>query len=178
MPKEGPKKAHQENRIAETSDPAPQVETPKRTAPTLEFLPVPYTDAEILVFADKIARLTVEKQNSEEQFEVVKLNFKHTLEALEAAIRDVTRKITKRAHYENVDCIYQLETPTTQEKTLIRRDTGEVVRVVPMDSRDYQDPLPAVMKPDQVDATDSFSLAAPDVKSAAAGDKEEKEPVQ
>jgi hypothetical protein len=145
--------------IHETEEP----EAPaKRTINTLEFLSVPYTDPELLRFAEAIARHTIEKEKQEEQFEVIKLDFKHKIESLDASIRDLTRKITKRAHYENVDCFYMLESPTEREKTLVRRDTGEVVRVVPMDPHDYQDPLPTVLaSTDPVDKTDSFSLAAP-----------------
>lgn len=158
--------------ITEVPPPA-EPDRQKRTAPALEFLPVPYTDSQILVMADSMARYSVEKQNLEEQFEVVKMDFKHKLEAIDASIRTLTRNITKRSHYENVDCIYVLEEPTHAEKTLVRMDTGEVVRVLPMDPRDYQDSLPAVMRAaDPVDTT-SFALEPPDDrKTAAAGDKE------
>jgi hypothetical protein len=154
----------QEVRTSDTKspDPTPAAVTPKRTSPAIEFLPVPYTDAEVIKFADSIGRYSNEKQQAEEQFEVIKLDFKHKLEALDATIRDITRKITKRQHYENVDCFYILEDPSPREKTLVRRDTAEVVRVVPMDRSDYQDRLPIAMRPeDPVDKTDSFTLSTP-----------------
>lgn len=169
------------NDRVQTPQPTPQkIGEGHRTETALEYLPVPYTDAEVLVMAEQMARFSSEKQALEEQFEVIKLDFKHKLEALEASLKSVTRKIQKRTHYENVDCIFILEMPTPHEKTLVRLDTADCVRVVPMDSRDYQDPLPMVLKtekaPDPVDRT-PFNLEAPaNGKAAAAADKEAGEP--
>lgn len=163
--------------------PAEAIGKDHRKEPALEYLPVAYTDAEVLVLADQMARFSSEKQALEEQFEVIKLDFKHKLEALEASLKSVTRKIQKRTHYENVDCIFILEMPTPNEKTLVRLDTGDLVRVVPMDSRDYQDPLPMVLKPeppaDPVDRT-PFNLEPPkpgNGQAAAANKETETRPV-
>jgi hypothetical protein len=152
--------------IVDTKGPHPpaHLEKTRRTAPALEFLPVPFTDAEILLMAETMARQSTEKQNIEEQFEVVKLDFKHQLENIDASLRSIYRKISKRSHYENVDCFYILEEPTRDEKTLVRRDTGEIVRVVPMAAHDYQDRLPAVMTTDAVDKADTLTLTAPENK--------------
>jgi len=157
------------------TDPPPPVAPTKRTAPTLEFLAVPFTDAEILTMAETMARLESERETLEEQFEVIKLDHKHKLEDFGQSIRALSRKIKSRHHYENVDCFYILEEPSPAEKTLVRRDTGEIVRVVPMQSHDFQDKLPLALKPDPVDTSSTFSLEAPaDGKAAAAGHQEEK----
>jgi len=137
---------------------------PRRTVPALEFLPVTYTGAEIIALAQAQARAEESKEQLCEQFEALKLKHKSELETVENSIRQIARKIRKNTHYENVDCIYILEDPTPREKTLIRLDTGEIVRVVPMDSRDYQDPLPTVLKPETpVVSNDCFTLAPPAV---------------
>ena len=162
--------AAQENRIAQTTEPATTDQKPQRTVPTLEFLPVPYTDAEILTRAEEMARYETERQTLEEQFEAIKLDFKSKLEALAGNIKKRSREIRVRSHYENVECVYVLERPSPHEKTLIRLDTGEIVRRIPMDARDYQDPLPAVLKSeDPIDRTEVFSLAPPANKEKTNG---------
>lgn len=139
----------------------------KRTSDTLEFLQVAYTKAELLTLADAMARADEERERLEEQLEVVKTDFKHKLEAVESTLKDLRRKYRRGNHWENVDCFYILEDPTPNEKTLVRRDTGELMRVVPMDPRDYQDPLPIAMKPEQpmtaADSPDRLVLESPSV---------------
>ncbi len=167
----------QESNVTERPDPTPPVEKAKRTTPTLEFLPVAYTDSEIVALADSLARYAADKERLEEQFECIKLDFKSKIEAVDNSVKSIGRKIRTRSHYENVDCFYMLEDPTPGEKTLVRRDTGEIVRVVPMDARDYQDPLPLAMKPDTTVDNTRFSLTpATDGKAAAASDTAEARP--
>ncbi len=124
-------------------------DTPKRHVDAIEFLPVMYTQGQLLEMGTRLARTTQEKQQAEEQFEAIKAGHKHTLEALDANARQLTRQINLGTHYENVDCLWILEMPTHHEKQLVRRDTGEIVRTVPMDRGDYQEVLiPAAIKSD------------------------------
>ena len=131
--------------ITATKDP----EKAKRTRDAIEFLPVPYTATELLDMGERLARAQQERETAEDQFEVLKTNHKHVIEGLEASIRSLYRKITQRSHWENVDCVWMLETPTPHEKQLIRKDTGEIVKTLPMEKNDFQIPLiPAALKPE------------------------------
>ena len=152
------------------NEPLPANVKPKRQVPTLEFLSVPYTDPEIVTKADEMARYEMEKQALEEQLEAIKLDFKSKIEALENNIKKRSREISKRSHYENVECVYVLESPRPSEKTLIRLDTGEQVRIIPMDTRDYQDPLPMALKSeDPIDRTELYKLSPPNKEEKTNG---------
>ena len=141
-------------------------ETPKRTSPTIEFLPVPYTNAQLLEMASRLARTSSERDQTIEQFEVLKTNHRHQVEAMDNSIRDLTRKIGRGHYWENIDCFWILESPTPHEKELVRTDTAEIVRVVPMEKHDFQEVLlPAALQreslvksPDPV-ASDDFKLS-------------------
>ena len=145
---------------------APEIK--KRTAPDLQFLPVAYTTQQLLDMAQQLARTSSERDQTQEQFEVLKKNHNHQTEALENSIRSLTRNIGRGHHYENVDCFWILEEPTQHEKTLVRKDTGEIVRVLPMEKFDYQEVLlPAVLQPDAKPgpvATDNDFQLSPAVK--------------
>lgn len=156
----------------------PAITKPKRQVPTIEFLSVPYTDAEIVTKADEMARYEMEKQALEEQLEAIKLDFKSKIEALQNNIKKRSREISKRTHYENVECVYLLESPRPSEKTLVRLDTGEQVRIVPMDTRDYQDPLPMALKTDDpVDRTELYALTPDKEKANGNGSGNGTEPI-
>lgn len=133
-------------RISEAATQCADPEPAKRTASAIEYLQVPFTRDEMVDLAERLARAGSEKQALEERFEVQKLDFKYQHKALEESIRSLNRQIVQRSHWDNVECLWELEQPTKQEKTLIRLDTGEIVKTVPMQGSDYQDPLPAVFK--------------------------------
>ena len=159
-------------KIVEETTPPPPAPEEKRKIPTLEFLQVPYTHDELLDLAEKLARAGAEKERLEEIFEVQRLDFKHQFEALESTMRDLVRKIGRRSQWQNVQCTWILETPSADEKTLVRMDTGEVVKTVPMSDHDYQDRLPEIFKDSSAKiSADDFKLkAAADVDPSAAAE--------
>jgi len=152
-------------------------DAPKRHVDTMEFLPVAYTPAQLLEMGTRLARTTQEKEQVEERFESLKADHKATTESLDKSLRQLTRQINVGTHYENVDCAWILEMPTHHEKQLVRKDTCEIVRTVPMERGDYQEVLiPAAIKSDVPLVATGTAVTLPpakDGKAAAAKDSPE-----
>lgn len=125
--------------ITEVPEPPPP---PKRTSEALEFLPVRYTSAERLDLADKLARCCQSIGDAEDQKKARDAEHKELIARLELERKSLSRRINTGHEMRNTECKWILEDPTPHEKTLVRLDTGEIVRIVPMGSFDYQQELP------------------------------------
>lgn len=134
----------------------------------MEYLPVRYTDPERLDLAEQLARASQAKQDAEDQKKAQDAEYKEQLEGLNLAIKRLSRKLTAGHEMRNVQCKWILEDPTPKEKTLVRTDTGEIVRVVPMQDRDFQEVLPGIAE--QPAGENLVLEPPPDGKSAAAND--------
>ncbi|MGH7486322.1 MAG: hypothetical protein ACREMY_12095 [bacterium] len=124
---------------------APTAEAPvpiQREAPGLEYLPVQYTMAERLDLAEQLARAAQSSQDLDDQKKANDAEYKEASEAVKLALKRLTRKLTQGNEMRNVNCKWLLEFPTSREKTLVRLDTGEQVRVMPMQDHDFQEELP------------------------------------
>lgn len=135
-------------RIHDTEPPA----QPKRTTPGLEWLQVRYTMAERLDLAEKLARCQASIEQAEDQKKATDAQHKDLVTRLETERRSLTRKLTAGGEMRNVDCTWLLGDPTPSEKTLVRLDTGEVVRIVPMIGTDFQEEIPAAPVAGQAEA--------------------------
>jgi hypothetical protein len=137
--------------------PKPQatVEPPaKRTSETMEYLAVLYTDQEKYHLATQLAQANQAMGDAEDKKKVIDAEHKETVEGLKLSIKRLSRKLTQGAELRNVQCVWLMEDPTRDQKTLVRRDTGETVRIVPMQEHDYQDNLQ--IKPEAI-ATPTIS---------------------
>lgn len=134
----------------------------------MEYLPVRYTGPERLDLAEQLARASQAKSDAEDQKKAQDAEYKETVEGLNLAIKRLSRKLTSGHELRNVPCKWLLEDPTPKEKTLVRMDTGEIVRVVPMQDRDFQETLPGI--PEQPVGETLVLEPPPDGKTAAAND--------
>lgn len=116
-----------------------------RTTPGLEWLQVRYTMAERLDLAEKLARCQSAIEQAEDQKKATDAQHKDLVTRLETERRSLTRKLTAGGEMRNVDCTWLLGDPTPTEKTLVRMDTGEVVRTVPMIGTDFQEEIPETL---------------------------------
>lgn len=121
---------------------APPPEPTKRRERTMDFLPVHFKPIERLDLAERLARATQAKGDLEDQKKAMDAEHKDNLTGLELEIKRLSRKLTTGYDMQNVTCEWIYGDPTSAEKTLVRMDTGEVVRVVPMQQHDYQEELP------------------------------------
>lgn len=146
----------------------PPAKPKPRTTPGLEWLQVRYTMPERLDLAEKLARCQASIEQAEDQKKATDAQHKDLITRLETERRSLTRKLNAGGEMRNVDCTWILGDPTPSEKTLVRMDTGEVVRVVPMIGSDFQEEIPAAPATDQAEA---LVLEPPpaDGKEAASG---------
>ena len=119
----------------------------KRTSDTIEFLPVQFTPAERLDIGEQLARAVQSRQDAEDQKKAKDAEHKQLIEALNMQTKRLTRRLSTGSEMRNVSCRWLLEDPTPREKTLVRLDTGETVRTVPMQDHDYQMDLPEPIPP-------------------------------
>jgi len=124
-----------------TPKPEP-VPTPKVTQVTTEYLTVPFTTDELLALGAQLARALQADTDLEERMKSQKLEWNEEQDGIDKSIRNLKHKLNARGEMRDTLCKWIYEEPTKAEKSLVRLDTGEIARVVPMQSYDYQDGLP------------------------------------
>lgn len=141
---------------------------PKRTTPGLEWLQVRYTMPERLDLAEKLARCQGSIEQAEDQKKATDAQHKDLITRLETERRSLTRRLNAGGEMRNVECTWLLGDPTDREKTLVRLDTGEVVRTVPMIGTDFQEEIPETLA--AAESGEGLVLEPPaDGKEAASG---------
>ena len=123
----------------------PPTKPKPRTTPGLEWLQVRYTMPERLDLAEKLARCQASIEQAEDQKKATDAQHKDLITRLETERRSLTRRLNAGGEMRNVECTWMLGDPTDREKTLVRLDTGEVVRTVPMIGTDFQDEIPETL---------------------------------
>jgi hypothetical protein len=150
---------------------APPAPAPKRESPALEYLPVRYTDPERMDIAEQLGRAAQAQGDLEDQKKAQDAEYKESLEAVKLQIKRLSRKLGAGSEMRNVQCKWLLEDPTSKEKTLVRLDTGEVVRVLPMQDHDFQETLPIAAPTGTNGSGETLVLEPPpDGKTASAND--------
>jgi hypothetical protein len=104
-----------------------------------------YTPAERLDLAERLARAATSLSDVEDQKKASDASHKEIVEGLKLEMKRLSRRLTSGNEMRNVSCEWLLGDPTPKEKTLVRKDTGEVVRVMPMQDHDYQEELPGAV---------------------------------
>jgi hypothetical protein len=107
-----------------------------------EFLKYDYTPDEIRELGRDLARKTTENAEVELQLAAVKSQFKDRQSRLTAEISTLSRQVANGYEHRNVECKIQWHTPRLGMKTIIRCDTGEVVRETQMSNEERQQMLP------------------------------------
>lgn len=166
---------------------------PKRTMATMEFLAIALTADEMLAVTDQLTQVMDEQEKVELEFEAVKASNKERMAVLQKAIKSHFKMLREKKRYANVDCQFIFDEPDKGKKTLVRLDTGEIVRVLPMQGEDFQDKLPLALEPekspapeanapapvngkDNTDNKNNLRVLPIDAKTAAAGDHEPEPP--
>jgi len=67
--------------------------------------------------------------------------YKEELEGLYSESGKLSHQIKDRKELRAVDCVCEMNTPNVGEKTIIRMDTGEIVRVEPMTEDERQEEI-------------------------------------
>ena len=108
---------------------------------TTEWLKYEFTEEEQKELAKKLAYETRNLMENEEAKKSVMSDFKSKIEAAKEKISKLSNQINNGYEYRNIECVVSLNDPKEGHKTLTRKDTGEVVKTVSMNSEEKQEKL-------------------------------------
>ncbi len=114
----------------------------KRMKKTSEYLKYVFTEDETKSFARELARENTAAAEVEEQKKAVMASFAEKLTASKSKISMLSRYINNGYDYRTIDCEIVMDTPSTGFKTIVRLDTGEEVKTLPMLQSEMQAELP------------------------------------
>lgn len=103
-----------------------------------EYVKVVFTDAEVADFARGLAQANRKRSSIEQQKKEVDTQLKAEIEAENTNIKRLSDHISNGHEYRNVECRVDLDTPEDGKRSIVRLDTGEVVKVQPMTDMDRQ----------------------------------------
>ena len=112
-----------------------------RQTETKEWLKYSFSDAEQREHARQLARSTRELAQVELQKKEVVSALKARAEAQNSEIARLSEFINNGYEYRNIECEIRYDTPDIGWKTIVRVDTGEIVREMKMDEFDKQEEL-------------------------------------
>ena len=107
-----------------------------------EYLKYTFTEAEQREHAMKLARANRELAQLELRKKEVVSALKAQAETQNAEISRLSEFINNGYEYRDVECFISYNVPEAGLKTIIRRDTGDVVRELKMDDFDKQEEFP------------------------------------
>ncbi len=109
---------------------------------TSEYLKYTFTEEETKSFARELARENTAAAEVEEQKKAVMASFTEKLTASKSKISMLSRYINNGYDYRTIDCEIIMDNPFAGFKTIVRLDTGEEVKTLPMMQSEMQTELP------------------------------------
>ena len=107
----------------------------KKTTMSLQYY---FTTEERLDLADKQARATEEKRALEERKSAISKQIGSEIVEKDAELQKLNRLVSNRYEYRDIECGVYFDRPKKGMATIIRIDTGEVVKERPMDMNELQ----------------------------------------
>lgn len=105
------------------------------------LLPVEFTQAELDEKRDRICAALGEYDDVENEKTAVSKEYGERLKALSGEMRKLAMHIKAKQEDRKVSCKIQYHQPSTLYKTVVRIDTGEIVRTEPMSQSEQQDDM-------------------------------------
>jgi hypothetical protein len=104
-------------------------------------LPVDFTQEELDDRRDRLSSAALRYDAVEEEKKTSNAHFTDQLKALRGEVRSLAKAIRRKKEDRDVPCVARFHDPSPFFKTVIRMDTGEVVRAEPMTHDERQDNL-------------------------------------
>jgi hypothetical protein len=104
-------------------------------------LPCQYTDAELADKRDALADITIAIDTVENRKSDAAKAFKEELDGMYANCGKLAHQIRAREEHRLIDCIVEMNKPQVGEKTTIRLDTGEMLKVEVMTDAERQEEI-------------------------------------
>ena len=101
-------------------------------------LPVRFTADELRGKADELADKFTKSNKLEEEKKQVGADYKARLDTLGAEMKQLSRHISEKCEYQQVECQAYLDYPEIGKKTIYRTDTGDQVGIETMTPADRQ----------------------------------------
>ena len=115
---------------------------PPRLIKTTEYLRHTFTQDERLKMGDELAGAHNRLASIGDEETVVKAKFKERISTVEQTINALSRDLSNGWTMQNVECALSYGEPNPLEVTYRRADTGDVVKVRPMEPDEMQEELP------------------------------------
>lgn len=106
-----------------------------------EWLPYTFSEQEKRDIASKLAQANQALSELNDRKAQVAADFKAQITATESVIAKESRRYTNGYEFRDVDCDVLFDKPSHGLKTIVRKDTGEVVKEREMTSEDMQQKL-------------------------------------
>lgn len=103
-----------------------------------------FSDADRAEIAKDLANANLQKKRVEDEKKSVNSDFKSRIDRLDADINKLSQSLTSDFEMRNVECEVYFDSPQKGLKTVINRETGEVVSVEKMEPEDCQMPLDGI----------------------------------
>ena len=100
-----------------------------------------YSDPELNLKRDELSTVILRQGEVEERKSSVNRTFKEELDGLYSRASDLARQIKARGQDRAVECVVEFHKPNIGEKTIIRLDTGELVRTEVMTDSERQEEI-------------------------------------
>lgn len=104
-------------------------------------LPVDYSQQELDERRDRLSAAALEYDAVEDEKKSASSVYNEQLKALRGEMRQIAKQIHRKGEDRAIDCIAEMHTPSVGFKTVIRLDTGEVVKTEPMTDDERQENL-------------------------------------
>jgi hypothetical protein len=106
-----------------------------------EYLRYTFSEEETKAIAKELALAVTRKTRAEEEQKSAQAQFKQRIEAEIATIGKLSNNINMGWDMREIDCTVQFHKPNEGFKTIVRLDTGEVVREAKMAGGELQENL-------------------------------------
>lgn len=106
-----------------------------------EYLRYDFSEEEIKDRSKRLALAVQTKVRAQEEQKAAQAQFKERIEGADAKIGQLSRDINMGWEMRQLDCYVQFHTPVQGSKRIVRKDTGELVRDMPMQLSELQQNL-------------------------------------
>ncbi len=130
-----------------------------RTIKTVEYLRYDFTPEEFLEHCRKLSRVNQELARFEEEKKRITASLASDQKDKQASVSAQSSLVSNGYEYRNVNCEIRFHDPEKGKKTLVRLDTGEVVKTSFMDGAEMQEPLFETPKAEEDNPTCTLSDA-------------------
>ena len=100
-----------------------------------------FSDDELAAKAQELSQATIELRDTEEEKAEVSKSYGEHIKELRSRMSGLAKAYKARGETRLVDCVVRMNEPEPLQKTTIRTDTGEIVKVEPMTDEERQQEL-------------------------------------